>query len=477
MKFKRFSAKYMLLLVVIDLLIVLFSFWLGMELRPILPFGRDLSNVEIPLSSLEPDPRLYAIAGFIWMLIFNFGMVYTPHKILFWNEEYQRIAVAHTVAALCLIGLFYLFRIDLSRLAYIYFCCISLLCFFAYRSIFRYWHRLRLAEKDQISRILIIGAGETGQKFATTLKERRWLDHQVVGFLDDIKVSINNSRLDYPIIGTVEQVKEIVQMRDVDTVVIALPRQKHTLLAYIVEELQQLSLRISIVPDYFDLAFHNAKVDSIGDIPLIGLREPLPDGFQWLAKRVFDILISFIVLFFVSPIMVLIAASIKLEDGGPIFYKAQRVGQNRRLFNMLKFRSMYVDADKMQHIVNQTDADGNLIHKVSNDPRITRVGRFIRRTSLDELPQLYNVLIGDMSLVGPRPELPWLVDGYDTWQYKRFSVPQGITGWWQVTGRSDNPMHLNTELDLYYVQNYSLWLDLQILWRTIGVVMRGRGAY
>jgi lipopolysaccharide/colanic/teichoic acid biosynthesis glycosyltransferase len=154
-----------------------------------------------------------------------------------------------------------------------------------------------------------------------------------------------------------------------------------------------------------------------------------------------------------------------------------RVGENGGKFRMIKFRTMLVGAEKMQHMVEKLDPDGNLIYKTPDDPRVTRVGRFLRRTSLDELPQLFNVFKGEMSLVGPRPEMPELVEKYDLWQRKRFAVPQGMTGWWQINGRSDKPMHLHTEEDLYYVQHYSIWLDLQILVMTLWVVLRGKGAY
>ena len=190
-----------------------------------------------------------------------------------------------------------------------------------------------------------------------------------------------------------------------------------------------------------------------------------------------DIFLSSLGLILASPVMLATALAIKLEDRGPIFYRAPRVGENGRLFHMLKFRSMVVDADRLLEKVKQVDEQGRLIHKTPHDPRVTRVGRFIRRTSIDELPQLLNVLKGEMSLVGPRPELPWLVEKYEPWQRKRFAVPQGITGWWQVNGRSDKPLHLHSEDDLYYIQNYSLWLDIQILWKTVFVVLRGKGAY
>jgi len=153
------------------------------------------------------------------------------------------------------------------------------------------------------------------------------------------------------------------------------------------------------------------------------------------------------------------------------------MGENGRTFKMFKFRSMVANADSLQPVVSQNDQQGQQIYKTRDDPRITRLGRWLRRASLDELPQLINVLKGEMSLVGPRPEMPWLVSCYEPWQRKRFAVPPGITGWWQVNGRSDEPMHLHTEDDLYYIQHYSLLLDLRILWRTVAVVVKGEGAY
>jgi len=144
---------------------------------------------------------------------------------------------------------------------------------------------------------------------------------------------------------------------------------------------------------------------------------------------------------------------------------------------MVKFRTMVAGADRQLGQVARQDENGQTVYKRRDDPRVTRVGRLLRRASLDELPQIFNVLRGEMSLVGPRPEMPELVERYDLWQRRRFAVPQGVTGWWQINGRSDKPMHLHTDEDLYYVQNYSLWLDLQILARTVWTVVRGKGAF
>ena len=161
----------------------------------------------------------------------------------------------------------------------------------------------------------------------------------------------------------------------------------------------------------------------------------------------------------------------------PFSISQQRVGESGKLFWMHKFRSMVVGAEEQEGDMTVAFRDRELLNKQPDDPRVTGVGRFLRRTSLDELPQLINVLKGEMSLVGPRPELPWLVEQYEPWQWQRFAVPQGITGWWQVNGRSDQPMYLHSEEDLFYIQHYSLLLDIQILWRTIGAVLKGRGAY
>jgi exopolysaccharide biosynthesis polyprenyl glycosylphosphotransferase len=196
-----------------------------------------------------------------------------------------------------------------------------------------------------------------------------------------------------------------------------------------------------------------------------------------MSKRIFDLLFGFLALLFALPLMLICALLVYLEDGTPIIFRQTRVGRDGRLFEIYKFRTMIRNAEQLQAHVTERDVHGKLLHKTKDDPRVTRVGRVLRRFSLDELPQLFNVLAGTMSLVGPRPEIPYLVETYEPWQHKRFAVLPGMTGWWQVTGRSDKPMHLHTEDDLYYIQNYSIWLDLQIILRTVWVVISGKGAY
>jgi lipopolysaccharide/colanic/teichoic acid biosynthesis glycosyltransferase len=207
------------------------------------------------------------------------------------------------------------------------------------------------------------------------------------------------------------------------------------------------------------------------------LRAPAIDDYHRLLKRFFDVVMTLLLLLPGLPIMGVVALLIWCIDGRPILFRQKRVGENGRLFTLLKFRTMIPGADQMLPQIAKTDALGRFIHKYDQDPRVTRLGRLLRRFSLDELPQLFNILAGDMSLVGPRPELPELVARYQPWQRERFAVPPGLTGWWQIRGRSDKPMHLHTEEDLYYIRNYSFWLDLYIIIRTFWVVVRGKGAY
>jgi exopolysaccharide biosynthesis polyprenyl glycosylphosphotransferase len=207
------------------------------------------------------------------------------------------------------------------------------------------------------------------------------------------------------------------------------------------------------------------------------LPAPTLNARQRLVKRIFDLGITCLLLPVSLVFMGLIAFAIRLEGPGPILFRQKRVGEHGEPFELLKFRTMIPHAEEFRHLVEHYDENGNLIHKSENDPRVTRVGHYLRKTSLDELPQLFNVLQGKMSLVGPRPELPYLVEQYEPWQLKRFSVPPGLTCLWQVNGRSNRPMHLHTEDDLTYVENYSFLLDLKIIFKTIAVVLRGKGAY
>lgn len=475
--FKRFTTNYMVLLFLVDLAVAQAALGVGMRLRFVLPFGTLLLPEWGGEIVYVPTLQLHMAVAVIWMLSLVLGSVYVPRRVVFWFEEFQRILMSHTVATLCFAGLLYMLKRDLPRLAFVYFYLLALAGLIGYRVVLRAWYRIQGRAGGGVTRIAVVGAGKVGCDVVERIRHQRGASLDVVGFLDDDPAKRHALIQGLPVFGTLADAVRIVKEQQIDEVIFTLPLHAYAQFANLVVQLHELPIRMHVVPDYFDLAFHGASIESIGGIPLIGLRDPAIDGFQRFGKRLMDIVLASLALLLVWPVMLAIACAIKLEDGGPIFYPSERVGENGRRFHMLKFRSMVVNADKFQTAAAKPEEAARNFHKTADDPRITRVGQFIRRTSLDELPQFINVLKGDMSMVGPRPELPWLVASYQPWQRKRFAVPQGITGWWQINGRSDNPMHLHTDQDLYYIQNYSLWLDVFILWRTIGVVLRRRGAY
>jgi exopolysaccharide biosynthesis polyprenyl glycosylphosphotransferase len=272
------------------------------------------------------------------------------------------------------------------------------------------------------------------------------------------------------VLGIVDDLPMLTEQYRIAEVLITLKTPDYAYVSRLIASLQYHVINIRLAPDYSDLAYFHVSVDNFGGIPLVGLREAVLSPQQRIAKRISDIAISAGAIVFGWPLFLAVAAAIRLESSGPVLFRQERIGEHGRRFMMYKFRSMTDGADRRQ-------ATDSIDHKRRSDPRITRVGRFIRRTSLDELPQFFNILRGDMSVVGPRPEMPWLVEKYDAWQRKRFEVPQGLTGWWQITGRADKPMYLNTEDDLFYIRNYSFWLDMQIIARTVLIVITGRGAF
>jgi exopolysaccharide biosynthesis polyprenyl glycosylphosphotransferase len=323
-------------------------------------------------------------------------------------------------------------------------------------------------------RVLVVGAGPLGQKVRTQLLESDQPEFVPVGFVDDPSaLPTKNEEL----LGGPADIREVLQKHSITDVVIALPHSAYHQMGDIVQKMENLPVQVWVALGFFDLALYNTTIEDFAGIPMLDLRASAIDDYQRMIKRAFDVFFGTIALLFALPLMALATLMIFIEDGAPILFRQKRVGENGRIFEMLKFRTMVRNAEQLQNQVEKRDAKGNLIHKSKDDPRVTKIGKFLRRFSLDELPQFINIVRGDMSLVGPRPEMPYLVEKYQPWQRKRFAVPPGLTGWWQVSGRSDKPMHLHTEDDLYYIQNYSIWLDIQILMRTVWVVLVGRGAY
>ncbi len=468
---KKFT-NVIVLLFVGDMLLTQLALYLADVIRLNVPLGRPILPTDTFL-----NPYIHVMVALIWPLFFTALSVYNIRRATNPVGEAKTLLIAVPTAIFVFSGALYLSFRDVPRLLVFYFFLLDLFWLAAFR--LGVGLSLCLLKKwgHHLNRVLIVGNGESGAAIAQAVEAELGLGFSLVGFTDDEREPGERGPLGLPILGRIDDTADIVQREEVQEVIIALPSADYARVEQVVYDLQTLPVRIRIVPDFFKLIMVRSNIESVSGIPLIGVREPVIEGVDWVVKRTFDLSLSALAILFLWPWMLLVALLIKLDSEGPVIFKQQRVGENGKFFWMYKFRTMVEGADKAQGEVEAVDEDGRPIYKVKDDPRVTRPGRLLRRTSLDELPQLFNVLKGEMSLVGPRPEQRFIVEQYESWQRQRLAVPPGITGWWQVNGRSDQPMHLNTQYDLFYIRHYSLFLDLKILWKTVGALIKGKGAY
>jgi len=469
---RRFSVNFAIFSVFLDLMTITVMLGMSEFLRPFL--DRFLPVQHLTPGSLDLPDILFAYFPLTWVTLMALFSVYDGRKNLRVVDEFTSLTFSSALAGITLAGVLYLSYRDVSRALFLTFGLITYFALLTWRAIvrplYRQWHR----SMGRIRHVLIIGAGPVGLDVEKRLRQHDENGFEWIGFLDDDPKK-QSSRSD--VLGPVMAARKMVEERHVDDIVIALPRRAYDHVNALVESLQDQPVNIWIVPDYFQIALHQARLAEFAGLPMLDLRAPAITEYQRMIKRLFDLLVIGVFLLPALLVMAVVALLILMVDGRPILFKQKRTGESGKLFTLYKFRTMIPDAEKMLFKVAKTDAHGNLLHKLHDDPRVTPLGRILRRFSFDELPQLFNILNGDMSLVGPRPELPELVKNYKPWQRERFAIPQGLTGWWQIHGRSDKPMHLHTEDDLYYVKNYSFWLDVYILMRTFWIVLRGRGAY
>jgi exopolysaccharide biosynthesis polyprenyl glycosylphosphotransferase len=339
--------------------------------------------------------------------------------------------------------------------------------------------RLRSLHRRGIGvvRAIIVGAGEVGRAVMRTIVAHPELGYSIVGFVDDDPAKGSTDIGRFRALGGLDKLASLIQDREVDEVIITLPWQYHRKIMSIMTQCQRENVQARVVPDLFQMTVGRMSITTMAGIPLIGIKTPGAFSFQRVIKRIVDVALALVVLIVLSPLMALIALVIKLDSPGPVLFGQERVGKGGRLFTLYKFRSMAPDAEAQKDMLAEmNEADGPLF-KIRCDPRCTRVGRLLRRFSLDELPQFYNVLRGDMSLIGPRPALASEVEKYQPWHRRRLEVAPGITGLWQVSGRSDLPFDEMALLDIYYVEQWSPALDVKILLRTVPTVLFGDGAY
>lgn len=474
---RRIERDYAWLMPMVDVGLTLLAFVLAYiaryQLQLIRPVGEAFAA---PFEPYIP----YALIYVVWVyLTYRGSGLYRLVRGRTWLDEVYTIINGVTNATVVLLAVSFVFQpLVFSRLMMIYVAAITIVLLSAARLIRRIIQSRLRARGIGVQRAVIVGSGDVGRAVLRTMLVRKELGYQVVGVLDDDpdRGSVDLGRVRG--LGNTENMARILHDEAVDLVVITLPWRYHEKIVSLIQQCQKYRVEVSVVPDLFQLNMRQVLVENVDGIPLLRMNGHVPlKGSNRLLKRALDILLITLSLPLIIPLFAIVALAIRLEGDGPIFYKANRVGERGRSFNMIKFRSMIPDADKMrEELVRSHELDPR--HpKIKDDPRITNVGRFIRRTSIDELPNLFNVLLGHMSLVGPRPPTPDEVTLYEPWHMQRLQVKPGMTGLWQVSGRSEIPFDEMCLLDIYYIENWSMFLDARILMMTIPRVLLRQGAY
>ena len=478
---------------VLDGLIAVGSFLLAFWLRegePVLsPTAWAWSREFVPYAGI----LYFAVPVRIAMLIYQRAFRY--HGAFSYTQEAFKVFKAAAVSSLLIVAWAFLFRggfafreFSYSRSVFVLDFAIALGAYLLLHLGLRFL-QVRARHRDvNLIPTLIVGTNPEANQTIRELEERPDLGYRVVGVLENCKaetIEVSGVR----VVGTVDELPDVVRRLAIQEVIItddSLTSDRMFEAMMKIGRRQRVEFRFA--PSLFELLPQKTSVDQIGVLPMVRLfREPLSDAERFV-KRVSDILISVAALTVTAPLLAAIAIWIKLDSKGDVFFRQERVGMDWRVFLCYKFRSMHADADERVHreayqrniagdeSANAGDDDAPVYGKVKNDPRVTRAGRLLRRTSLDELPQLFNVLFGDMSVVGPRPPIAYEVEAYEPWQRKRLDMKPGITGLWQVSGRNRLTFEEMVRTDLFYIENWSLWLDLKIILLTLPAVWRGDGA-
>ena len=460
----------------LDLATVVVAAVLAMRVHMHAPLGQHgyslVPAIEVHANRLS----LLYLAWFGAVLIFftrSYGLYGPIHNRSGLHE--QRMTVQATLTAgLLLCGALYLGHgAIVSRLVVVMLVGFTGVLLSIRRAVWRNMEYSRYREGLETRNVLIVGAGRVAHALRNHLESLRHLGFRFKGFVALTEREAESGDAD--VIGDVRNTLQLARSLFVDEIFFSVPAEKKLVIS-IVEEARAMGIDVRVVPDLYDGLAWNAPVEYIGQFPTIPLhRRDFPIG-SFLMKRVLDITLSTIALVLLSPVLLIVGLAVRLGSDGPIFYKAARIGRKGRTFNCFKFRTMCVDADRRKAELEHMNERRGVLFKIVNDPRITPVGRVLRKYSLDELPQFYNVLRGDMSLVGPRPPIASEVEQYDLAHLRRLDVLPGITGLWQVEARQDPSFDSYISLDTAYVENWSFWLDLKILARTVGVVFSGTGS-
>ena len=405
------------------------------------------------------------------ILLFNNYDLYSTNTVRLWLDEAILVFKCISMGALMLMVVLYLSKQQISRFVVISGWAFNIFAVVGWRYVKHKIVERNIRNGNGLRSVLIIGAGRVGHKLAEILENNDHLGFEVKGFVDDYKEGEG-------ILGRVKDVPRILQSQFIDEVFVTIPSERE-LVKRVTKQALIHKADVKVIPDLLDgIVSLNRPLTLgfFGELPVMEIyRKPIPELGLFL-KGLVDILVGFAMLVILSSILISIAILIKIDSrGGPVLYSSRRVGKKGKLFNCYKFRTMLINADEMKQELRDLNERSGPFFKIKDDPRITKVGKFLRKYSLDELPQMFNLIIGDMSLVGPRPHPVDDFELYDIEDYRRLDVKPGITSLWAVEARNDPSFERNMELDLYYIANWSIWLDLKIILKTIPTVLRGSG--
>ncbi len=462
--------------VVSDALLINFAFPIAYWLRYDLQLFRSVDPANnVPYAVYLP---LVAILTVLLLLANRREGAYDVRRgRSFFDELYGIVNAVTTGIMLMVVLVFFWRRLFYSRIIFIY-AGILIVVLLSLARIIRGGILARFRQAGNgVDRALIIGAGEVGRTVIRNIIAQPDLSYRIVGFLDDDPAKHSSDIGPIKALGPIENLPKVIADHAIDQVIITLPWQYHRKIVRLVTEAEDAGARARVVPDLFQLSLGGVDVEAINGIPLISVKQSSLTGLNLASKRIFDLVLTGLGVIVSAPIWLLVALAIKLDSPGPVLFRQARAGRDNKPFVVFKFRSMRQDAEaELAKLQAHNEAAGPMF-KIRADPRVTRVGRIIRQTSLDELPQLINILRGEMSLVGPRPALLTEVAQYQDWHRKRLDVQPGLTGLWQVSGRSDLSFDEMVMLDIYYAENWSLGMDLRILLRTVPQIIFGDGAY
>ncbi len=432
-------------------------------IRRVLPFGA-------PADRYYVTWQVLLLVAFIWASVFYFLGAYERRNRDEWRVEARTIFLAATFSLFTLAAALYYFKIeDFSRVLFAYFYLLDLGFTLSWRAGMRVV-RLRLIPHRDARRALIVGTDAAAQELAAQL--RTLDDYALVGFIAD-----TNEGNDAAVVGTLGDTLHVVNHFQVDDVFLSQTTRGRGELAELILALRESHVRVRLLPDLLELITVRTGIETLRGLPVVTLREPAITGINSVLKRMLDLAGATLGLIVCGPLMLCIALLIRLDSKGSIFFIQERAGQYGKPFRIYKFRTMAPNAEELLDDLVDIETMPEPHFKLRKDPRVTRFGAWLRHTSLDELPQLFNVLMGDMSLVGPRPEFMRLATRYSPTQRQRLLVKPGLTGAMQISGRGDLGFEERMRLELEYIENYSIWRDVVILLKTVPAVLTGRGAY